>query len=152
VDCSWPDKGSWQAFSFCPADAGTTTSEKDERRPVRHRDILRIRAHNGFFLAVPSDAARGALVTTTRSKTCKEAEFEVLLQHSSILKHRGMAYFFSRATATTLDADEDESGMRARWADFGDWQAIAVERPAQQQRKVCLDSLQQQAPPRTRLR
>ena len=34
-----------------------------------------------------------------------------------------LRYFFSRATATTLDADEDESGIRARWADFGDWQA-----------------------------
>mmetsp|Transcript_22904 Transcript_22904/g.54048 ORF Transcript_22904/g.54048 Transcript_22904/m.54048 type:complete len:601 (-) Transcript_22904:75-1877(-) len=151
VDCNWPDKGIWQAFSFCASD-GDAAKEKGSRRPVRHRDMLRIRAHSGSFLAVPSNAATGASVTTTRSKSCAEAEFEVFLQHTSVLKHRGLAYFFSRATATTLDADEDESGIRARWADFGDWQAIAVERPPEMQRHVALGSLTKEPPVRQRQR
>ena len=33
-------------------------------------------------------------------------------------------YFFSRATATTLDADDESDGIFARWADFGDWQVF----------------------------
>ncbi|CAE7620617.1 exgA [Symbiodinium sp. CCMP2456] len=149
VDCNWPDKGMWQAFSFCAPD-GDAAKEQGSRRPVRHRDMLRIRAHSGSFLAVPSNAATGAPVTTTRSKTCAEAELEVFLQHTSVLKHRGLAYFFSRATATTLDADEDESGIRARWADFGDWQAFAVERPPELQRHVALGRTKE--PPRQRQR
>ena len=36
-------------------------------------------------------------------------------------------YFFSRATATTLDADDESDGIFARWADFGDWQVGVVE-------------------------
>jgi len=41
-------------------------------------------------------------------------------------------------TSTTLDADDAESGIFARWADFGDWQAIAVERPIETQQSVNL--------------
>lgn len=33
-----------------------------------------------------------------------------------------MRYFFSRATSTTIDADDEADGIFARWADFGDWQ------------------------------
>ena len=38
-------------------------------------------------------------------------------------RHR---YFFSRQTATMLDADDEADGIFARWADFGDWQARDV--------------------------
>mmetsp|Transcript_40240 Transcript_40240/g.93189 ORF Transcript_40240/g.93189 Transcript_40240/m.93189 type:complete len:597 (-) Transcript_40240:116-1906(-) len=140
VDCRWADKGSWQAFSFCASPVTTEKGGTSERRPVRHRDILRIRSESGNFLAVPTGgrSLESACVVTTRSKTCKEAEFEVFLQHPSILKHRGLVYFFSRVTSTTLDADDAESGIFARWADFGDWQAIAVERPIETQQSVNL--------------
>ena len=42
---------------------------------------------------------------------------ETASRHASLIR-----YFFSRATATTLDADDESDGIFARWADFGDWQ------------------------------
>ncbi|CAE7234919.1 exgA [Symbiodinium natans] len=195
---------SMQSHCACRVLANHSSAQEKAKRPVRHRDILRIRARSGSFLAVPRDAASGALalaqveqVTATRSKTCKEADFEVILHESNVLKHRGLApapqvvrtrekmgflelgqdkvwgplkacplespiallqnrrwprYFFSRATATTLDADEDEMGIRARWADFGDWQAFAVERPLELQRRVALGNFAVEEAPRRRQR
>lgn len=45
------------------------------------------------------------------------------ISHSFLAWHR---YFFSRQTATMLDADDEADGIFARWADFGDWQARDV--------------------------
>jgi len=139
VDCSWADKGLWQAFTFC--ETSVTDKAETSRRPVRHRDVVRIQGHNKHFLAVSSDASKGVPVFATRKQSGMDSEFEVIMDNSGVLKHRGKVYFFSRATATTLDADDESDGIFARWADFGDWQAITVEKPPEQQRPVVLSTL-----------
>ncbi|CAL1143993.1 unnamed protein product [Cladocopium goreaui] len=139
VDCSWADKGLWQEFSFC--ETSGESQKSNGRRPVRHRDIVRLQGHNKHFLAVPSDAAtKGQPVFATRKKSGTEIEFEVIMD-SPVLKHRGKVYFFSRQTATMLDADDEADGIFARWADFGDWQAMTVEKPPEMQRPVNLSAL-----------
>ncbi|CAK9020298.1 unnamed protein product [Durusdinium trenchii] len=149
VDCSWADKGQWQAFIFHEA-WPCKDKQTSSRRPVKHRDIVRIQGHNKHFVAVTSSASEGAPVVATRKQSGRETEFEVFLESSSILKHRGKAYFFSRATSTTIDADDEADGIFARWADFGDWQAITVERPPELQRAVALPQPLPQPRPRRR--
>ncbi|CAJ1328533.1 unnamed protein product [Effrenium voratum] len=139
VDCRWSDKGEWQAFSFCEV-LKDGKSVESTRRAVRHRDVVRIRASNNHYLSVTGDAAQGAAVVASRAKRSQEGEFEVFLENSAVLKHRGIAYFLSRASATVLDADDASDGVFARWADFGHWQAVAVERPSELQRPVALPS------------
>eukprot|EP00913_Durusdinium_trenchii_P014529 g13630.t1 len=154
VDCSWADKGQWQAFIFHEAwpckEPRPLDKQTSSRRPVKHRDIVRIQGHNKHFVAVTSSASEGAPVVATRKQSGRETEFEVFLESSSILKHRGKAYFFSRATSTTIDADDEADGIFARWADFGDWQAITVERPPELQRAVALPQPLPQPRPRRR--
>lgn len=56
-----------------------------------------------------------------------------------------LRYFFSRATSTSVDADDEAEGVYARWADFGDWQAWCVERPPEVQRPVALPAPRRRA-------
>jgi len=121
----WPDKGQYQAFTFYHASDKAPSST---RQPVRHRDVVRIRNRSGRFLAV-----KGETIITTRSVKERSADFEVFIDGSGTLLHRGTVYLSSRVTSMCLDADEDEDGLAARFPDFGTWQAISVEKSPEEQ-------------------
>eukprot|EP00930_Biecheleria_cincta_P017039 TRINITY_DN13654_c0_g1_i1.p1 TRINITY_DN13654_c0_g1~~TRINITY_DN13654_c0_g1_i1.p1 ORF type:complete len:528 (-),score=84.95 TRINITY_DN13654_c0_g1_i1:364-1914(-) len=87
VAASWADKGEWQTFTLCkpPAEANSLGPSIQAKCPVRHRDIIRLRAWNGSFLAVD-----GETVVTTRKKNGSLMEFKVFLDSSAeTLRHGG---------------------------------------------------------------
>ncbi|CAK9020095.1 unnamed protein product [Durusdinium trenchii] len=150
VDCSWADKGQWQAFIFHEA-----WPCKEPRRPVKHRDIVRIQGHNKHFVAVTSLLARAfsplmALQVPDPTLALQLLRLERYVATSAPKHQKRRRYFFSRATSTTIDADDEADGIFARWADFGDWQAITVERPPELQRAVALPQPLPQPRPRRR--
>lgn len=128
VNASYADKGAWQEFRFEPATSSFSDVSRllKAKREVRHRDIVRLRTHNGRYLAIQGDN-----VCTSKSSSNVAGEFEVLLEGERILTHRGTVFLRSRATSMMLDADPDADGLYARYTDSGVWQALAVEKNTQ---------------------
>jgi len=121
VCARWADKAKFQSLTFCPSDSASASPFV--RREVRHRDIVRLRAHNGRYISV-----EGTSVTASRSCRSTAGEFQVCLEGEQTLVHRGIAYLRSRSTSMSLDADEDQEGVYARFKDLGLWQAFSVEK------------------------
>ncbi|CAE8606203.1 unnamed protein product, partial [Polarella glacialis] len=121
VCARWADKAKFQSLTFCPSDSASASPLV--RREVRHRDIVRLRAHNGRYISV-----EGTSVTASRSCRSTAGEFQVCLEGEQTLVHRGIAYLRSRSTSMSLDADEDQEGVYARFKDLGLWQAFSVEK------------------------
>lgn len=139
VAASWADKGDWQAFTLCKPLAETNSlapsvQDGSAKRPICHRDTIRLRAWNGSFLAVD-----GETVVTTRKKTGSLMEFKVFLDGGAETLHHGGALFLKSVTTDmVVDADEDQEGIFARYEDFGGWQEIRVEKPPSEQKSSSL--------------
>lgn len=121
VNAQWCDKGDWQELAFWPRESEVLPTS---RREVTHGDIVRLRARNGRFLVVGDDN----VITAERGGSSSSAEFTVYVESAKTLRHRGIVYLRSRKTSYTLDADEEEEGLYARWSERGWWQQMAVEK------------------------
>lgn len=143
VRARWPDKGTWQEFTFCsaaPTQQLTGKTPSVEPKEVRDGDLVRLRSHSGRFLAAtpsgvtavlpPRSARAGASRRdATAGPVPKSTVFEVALARGAkVLRHRGIAYFRSLATGCLLDADTEEEGLYTRFDDPGWWQSFAVEK------------------------
>jgi glucan 1,3-beta-glucosidase len=136
VGAAWPDKGSWQAFTFCPGQrTKSESSSRRERRPVRHGDTIMLRAHNGRFLTVQGECVSASEDAGSSSR------FVAHMETNGDLRHRGYVMLQSKSTRRCLDADDAEDGIFARFYDFGVWQKFGVEKVVPLGRGQSLESL-----------
>uniref|UniRef100_A0A7S4W0C7 Glycoside hydrolase family 5 domain-containing protein n=1 Tax=Alexandrium monilatum TaxID=311494 RepID=A0A7S4W0C7_9DINO len=124
VSARWADKGGWQELTFCPP-AGSAARPRalQLHRAVRDGDVVRLRTHNGRYLAVVDGA-----VSAVRAAAGPCTEFVVRVKEAVTLRHRGIIFLQSRANNGVVDAHEEEEGLFTRWQDFGAWQQLAVEK------------------------
>jgi hypothetical protein len=124
VRARWANKGRWQQFTFCFAGVSASGSGKARRRPVTQGDVVRLRSsYKGRYLSLDNDT-----ILASRAASHARTEFRVHIKYENLLKHRGIVFLQSVATGGVLNADTDAEGLFAHFNDFGEWQAVAVEK------------------------
>jgi len=125
----WADRGEWQRFVVCfPSSklARERLGKRRRRTPVLHGDSVCLRAHNGHLMSVKG----GKVVECHEDEADETADFIVHVQGNGSLRHRSTVFLQSRHTRRLLDVDGSggDSGVHARWGDFGEWQRFVVEK------------------------
>lgn len=128
LHAKWPQKDTWQEFTFCASAASKPKLPDNDRSPLRDGDVVRIQCSNGRFLA--ADEEGNVSVVHARFAKGQSCEYVLRTDCASGLRHRGAVWFQNRATGNFLDADEEEHGIYARYNDQGSWQKFHVEKAA----------------------
>jgi len=128
VSAQWPEKGKWQALTFC---SPGSTVKKSEQRPIRDGDAIILRAFNGRYISNVKDKVVASQDASKASQWTLHTQ-----QKWDDVRHRGIIYLKSSATGNAMDANEDEDGLFVRFPDFGEWQSLAVEKEVSMEKLV----------------
>jgi len=125
VSARYAHKGEWQRISFVPIDK----SERASRSLVQDCDIVRLRAHDGRWIAPDTLRGGGRVVASVRKPSGGSDHFLVSIKvGGAILRHRSTIFLTSTSTGAVLDADDRMYSVSARWPQRAEWQLLCVEK------------------------